>query len=155
MRTREEVIGLGNMRLGNRYESGELYTYTILKATILDGRGSLNYRVMVDLDVQVGDKESVLYKGVMCSSLLSYRIIKDMERYIKIPFYDFNTSSDYDNLPFKFVISSDNQHYYLFLVNERKSVQVDVLHPDGSRSFVWKNRYWSPKDYVRFIKLTK
>lgn len=132
------------------FESGNLITYRAINYKKLEPKDNVNYRGTCDLEVTVGNNETIMYKGVKVSPLLCYKM--ETNPWYFSEFKSFNTSKSFEANPLKLVISPDKQVFKLYLVYERGGEKVDMLNADGTitEGFIYKHR--SPDNFVRFFQ---
>jgi hypothetical protein len=116
-------------RRSSKYESGDLYYYTIRDFKKLRSKGDIKYRGTCTLEVKVGEGEVINFKCNI-SSLLVYRILNNKEKYLDYTFVSYNTTPEYTCNPLKLVKCKDGS-YALYSVTEGGMRYYTVTLPGG------------------------
>lgn len=137
-------------RKNSIYESGLMMHYTIMKFTKLKAKDGVKYRGKAVLQVHIEGKEPILF-DCNVSSLLTYKIVNNRDKYINVVFSSYNTTPDYVSNPLRLVKSLDGS-YTLYSVIQKGSVYETVVLPGGETVENERFIYFKKEEYSRYYE---
>lgn len=139
------------LRKDSRFESGELFEFTLTNFKKLRAKDGVQYRAEADLIVKVGDKEPMTFKKVSVSSLLTYKILQNMDKYVDVKFKSYSTTPDYVSNPLRLVKCKDGS-YMVCNVTEGGVEMYTVILPGGEEMVKQRFVTIAKEKYFRYYE---